>query len=141
LVQHHCRATHPRRDQGKALEHFEQVEKACLKELPDSPYDLAVLKRVKVYRDCYVVFGNAFYSVLERLYPGWVWVCGGSKQVRVFDEKYKLVTTHERASQPGERITNPEHVPPEKLPGLKLSRWRKNHASVSITWEHSNVVR
>jgi transposase len=102
----------------KPLERFVQVEKACLKELPDSPYDLAVWKLVKVYRDCYVVFGNAFYSVPDRLYPGRVWICGGSKQVRIFDEKYKLIATHERASKPGERITNLEHVPLHKLPGL-----------------------
>jgi transposase len=102
----------------KPLERFEQVEKACLKELPDGPYDIAVWKHVKVYRDCYVVFGNAFYSVPERLYPGQVWICGGSKQVRIFDEKHKLVATHERATQPGQRLTNLEHLPPEKVPGL-----------------------
>jgi len=104
--------------QEKPLERFEQVEKACLKELPQSPYDLAVWKQVKVYRDCYVVFDHAFYSVPVRLYPGQVWMCGGSKQVRIFDQKHKLVATHERARKPGERITNLEHVPPEKRPGL-----------------------
>ncbi len=102
----------------KPLERFEQVEKAHLKELPDGPYDIAVWKHVKVYRDCYVVFGNAFYSVPERLYPGQVWVCGGSKQVRIFDEKHKLVATHERATKPGQRLTNLEHLPPEKVPSL-----------------------
>ncbi len=102
----------------KPLERFEQVEKACLKELPESPYDIAVWKHVKVYRDCYVVFANAFYSVPVRLYPGQVWICGGSKQVRIFDEKHKLVATHERATQPGQRLTHLEHLPPEKAPGL-----------------------
>jgi hypothetical protein len=65
-----------------------------------------------------VVFGNAFYSVPERLYPGQVWICGGSKQVRIFDEKHKLVATHERATKPGQRLTNLEHLPQEKVPGL-----------------------
>jgi transposase len=102
----------------KPLERFEQVEKACLKALPENPYDIAIWKHVKVYRDCYVVFGNAFYSVPERLYPGQVWICGGSKQVRIFDEKQKLVATHERATKPGQRLTNLEHLPPEKVPGL-----------------------
>jgi transposase len=60
---------------AKPLERFEQVEKAHLKSLPDSPYDLAVWKQVKIYRDCYVVFDNAFYSVPHRLYPGKVWIC------------------------------------------------------------------
>jgi hypothetical protein len=100
------------------VERFEQVEKAHLKPLPETPYDLAVWKHVKVYRDCYVSFDKAFYSVPYRLYPGKVWVCGGSKQVRIFDEKYYLVATHERAAKPGERLTNLAHLPPEKVPGL-----------------------
>jgi transposase len=102
----------------KPLERFERVEQALLKPLPDSPYDLAVWKHVKVYRDCYVVFDNAFYSVPHRLYPGRVWVCGGSQQVRIFNEKRQLVTTHDRATYPGQRLTQLEHLPPEKVPGL-----------------------
>ena len=104
--------------QEKPLERFEQMEKACLKSLPDSPYDLAVWKHAKVYRDCYVTFDHAFYSVPHRLYPGKVWICGGSQQVRIFDEKYNLVATHERATQPGERLTHLDHLPPHKVPGL-----------------------
>jgi len=102
----------------KPLERFEQMEKANLKALPETPYDLTIWKHIKVYRDCYVSFENAFYSVPYRLYPGKVWVCGGSKQVRIFDEKYNLVATHERAAKPGDRLTNLAHLPPEKLPGL-----------------------
>jgi transposase len=104
--------------QEKPLERFEQVEKAALKPLPETSYDMAIWKHAKVYRDCYVVFGNAFYSVPDRMYPGQVWICGGSKQVRIFDEKQQLVATHERATKPGQRLTHLEHIPPEKLPGL-----------------------
>ena len=100
------------------LERFEQEEKACLRPLPETPYDLAVWKHAKVYRDCYVTFDKAFYSVPFRLYPGQVWICAGSKQVRIFDEKYNLIATHERAAKPGERCTNLAHLPPEKVPGL-----------------------
>jgi transposase len=102
----------------KPLECFKQVEKVHLKALPETPYDLTVWKQVKIYRDCYISFDNAFYSVPYRLYPGKVWVCGGSKQVRIFDEKYNLVATHERAAEPGKRLTNLAHLPPEKVPGL-----------------------
>jgi len=102
--------------QEKPLERFKQVEKAH----PESGYDLAVWKHAKVYRDCYVTFDHAFYSVPYRLYPGKVWICGGSKQVRIFDEKYHLVATHERATHPGQRLTHLDHLPPEKVPGLIL---------------------
>jgi transposase len=105
----------------KPLERFQQIEKAVCKPLPLTPYDIAIWKHVKVYRDCYVVFGNAFYSVPHRLYPGQVWVCGGSKQVRIFDDQYQLVATHERATQAGQRLTNLEHIPAEKKPGLTQS--------------------
>jgi transposase len=104
--------------QEKPLERFKQVEKAHLKPLPETPYDLTIWKHIKVYRDCYVSFDHAFYSVPHRLYPGRVWVCGGSRQVRIFDEKYNLVATHERAAKPGERLTNLAHLPAEKVPGL-----------------------
>lgn len=106
----------------KPLERFAQVEKACLKPLPESPYDLAVWKNVKLYRDGYVSFDKAFYSVPCRLYPGRVWICGGSRQVRIFDGGYHLVATHERAQKPGERHTQLEHLPLEKVPGLIQDR-------------------
>lgn len=104
------------------LERFEQVEKTHLKPLPATPYDIAVWKHVKIYRDCYIAFDKAFYSVPYRLYPGYVWVCGGSKLVRIFDEKQHLIATHERAQKPGERFTNLNHLPQEKVPGLTQDR-------------------
>jgi hypothetical protein len=102
----------------RPLERFEQIEREILAPLPESPYDLAVWKHAKVYRDCYVTFDQAFYSVPYRLYPGKVWICGGSRQVRIFDEAYNLKATHERATQPGQRLTHLAHLPPTKVPGL-----------------------
>lgn len=104
------------------LVRFEEIEKETLSPLPESPYDLTVWKHVKVYRDCYVSFDQAFYSVPYRLYPGKVWICGGSRQVRIFDEDYNLQATHERATQPGQRLTNLAHLPPTKVPGLIQDR-------------------
>ncbi len=104
------------------MKRFEEVEKSHLKPLPTSPYDLAVWKKVKIYRDCYVSFDHAFYSVPYRLYPGWVWICGGARQVRIYDLDYHLKATHERAHKPGERITHPDHIPAEKLPALTQTR-------------------
>jgi transposase len=106
----------------KPLERFEQIEREILDPLPESPYDLTIWKHVKVYRDCYVAFDQAFYSVPYRLYPGRVWICGGSRQVRIYDEKYNLKATHERASQAGQRLTNLAHLPPTKVPGLIQDR-------------------
>lgn len=106
----------------KPLERFERVEKTHLKALPDTPYDLAVWKQVKLHRDCYVVFEGSFYSAPFRWVGQKLWLCAGSRQVRLYSPKYELMATHERARQPGERLTHPDHLPQEKLPGLLLDR-------------------
>jgi transposase len=106
----------------KPLERFEQVEKARLKALPETPYDLAVWKQVKLHRDCYVVFEGSFYSAPFRWVGQKLWLCAGSRQVRLYSPQYELVATHERARKPGERLTHPDHLPQEKLPGLLLDR-------------------
>ena len=106
----------------KPLERFEEVERTHLKPLPEAPYDLLVWKQAKVYRDCYVSFEGSYYSAPFRLVGQKLWLCAGSKQVRLFNQDYELQATHERAQKPGQRQTNPKHLPPEKLPGLLLNR-------------------
>jgi hypothetical protein len=90
--------------------------------LPLTPYDLATWKQVKVHRDFYVVFDNAFYSVPFRLSGQQVWVRGGSQQLRLYTSDYELVATHPRAAHPGQRLTHLDHLPPEKLPSLTWTR-------------------
>jgi transposase len=106
----------------KPLERFERVEKASLKVLPETPYDLAVWKRAKLHRDCYVVFEGAFYSAPFRFVGQTLWLCAGSRQVHMYTARYELVATHERAQKAGERHTHVDHLPQEKLPGLLLDR-------------------
>ena len=90
--------------------------------LPETPYDLAVWKQAKLHRDCYVVFDNAYYSAPFRLVGQQLRVRGGGQEVRLYTSDYQLVATHERATEPGQRMTNPAHLPPDKLPGLVLDR-------------------
>lgn len=104
------------------LQRFEEVEQAELKPLPAEAYDMATWKVSKLHRDCYVVFENAFYSAPFRLVGQQLRVRGGSRTVRLYTQEYRLVATHERATQAGERLTNYAHLPPEKLPGLLLDR-------------------
>ena len=51
-----------------------------------------------------------------------VWICGGTRQVRIYNLGYALVATHERSQKGGERITNLEDLAPEKVPGLIQTR-------------------
>jgi hypothetical protein len=51
-----------------------------------------------------------------------VWVRGGARTVELFAADHQLVATHTRARAPGERQTHLSHLPPEKVPGLILTR-------------------
>ncbi len=107
---------------AQPLQRFQTVERPQLLPLPPMPYDLATWKQVRLHRDCYVVFEQAFYSAPFRLIGQRLWVRGGSQDVRIYTATYELVATHPRAQQPGERHTQPDHLPPEKLPGVLWSR-------------------
>lgn len=121
-----CLTTAGQRTHGttrkQPLVQFETVEKATLQPLPETPYDLAVWKQAKLHRDCYVVFDNAYYSAPFRLVGQTLRIRGGGQEVRLYTSDYQLVATHERATEAGQRITNPAHLPPDKLPGLVLDR-------------------
>ena len=101
---------------------FEEVEKGRLKPLPGAPYDLSVWKQAKLHRDCHIVFEGSYYSAPFRLIGQNLWVCAGTRQVRLFTEKHELVATHERAARPGTRQTHRDHYPAEKLPGWERTR-------------------
>jgi transposase len=105
----------------RPLERFE-LERGTLRPLPDGPYDLAVWKEVKLHRDCYLVFDQAYYSAPFRLVGQKLWVRGGSREVQIFTPDYQLVATHPRAQRPGRRQTHADHLPPHKVPGLMLTR-------------------
>ena len=104
------------------LKRFEETEQARLRPLPEVAYDIAIWKQLKLEWDCYVEFEDSYYSAPQRLIGQRLWVCGNLQQVRIFDATYHLVATHERATQPGTRRTQLDHLPPEKVPGLTLSR-------------------
>jgi transposase len=106
----------------RPFERFEQTEKQRLLPLPDTPYDLTVMKPVKLHRDCHVVFAGSYYSAPFRLVGQKLWVRGGLRLVRLYTPDYQLVATHERATQPGQRKTHPDHLPPHKRPGLEQTR-------------------
>jgi transposase len=121
-----CRTTAGQRRHGTTkeapLQRFEGVERAQLQPLPLTPYDLAIWKSVKLHRDGYVVFDQAFYSAPYRLVGQTLRVRGGSQHVRIYASDYTLVATHARAPHPGERLTHPDHLPPSKAPGVLWTR-------------------
>ncbi len=99
-----------------------ESEHQVLRPLPATAYDSGEWKLLKLHRDCYVVFDSAYYSAPFRYIGQVLRVRGGNKQVRIYSQDYQLLAMHERAEQPGERQTHPEHLPPQKLPGWLLDR-------------------
>jgi hypothetical protein len=104
------------------LARFEKVERAALLPLPGTPFDPAVWKQVKLHRDGHVVFEKSFYSAPSRLVGQTLWLRAGARAIRLFASQFVLVATHARATAPGERLTHPDHLPPEKARGLTATR-------------------
>jgi transposase len=121
-----CESTAGQRQHGttreKPLTRFEEIEAARLLPLPETPFDLPTWKVVKVHRDCYITFDNAYYSAPFRLVGQQLRVRGGAQQVRLYTLDFELVASHDRAAQPGQRQTHIDHLPPHKVPGLLLDR-------------------
>jgi hypothetical protein len=51
-----------------------------------------------------------------------IWLRAGARTVQLYTTAHELITTHDRAKQPGERHTQLTHLPAEKVAGLVLSR-------------------
>ena len=108
--------------QEAPLARFQETEQERLKPLPDTPYDLAVWKVAKVSRDGYITFERAYYSAPYRLVGQRLRVRGGAQAVRLYTLDYQLAATHARSQQAGERQTHPDHLPPTKLAGWRLTQ-------------------
>lgn len=114
------------------LVRFEMTEQICLSPLPDHPYDMAEWKTLKLHRDCHLHFDNAHYSAPFRFIGQRLRVRGGTNEVRVYTLDYQLVATHDRASQAGERLTHPAHLPEELLPGMTMTQQSCLEAAADI---------
>jgi hypothetical protein len=78
--------------------------------------------QARVYRDCHLTFQRAYYAAPFRLVGQDVWVRAGARTVELYTAAHELVATHDRATSPGQRQTLLAHLPPEKVPGLVLTR-------------------
>jgi hypothetical protein len=106
----------------RPAERFERVERTALLPLPRTPYDPATWKQVRVYRDCYVTHAGSYYSVPYRFVGQQVWLRVGARTVQIYSSAHALLATHDRATSPGARQTQLDHLPAEKVAGLVLSR-------------------
>jgi len=122
------------RDHGtvheKPLVRFE-VEKAKLKPLPATRYEVVVWKKAKLHADCHVVFGEAYYSAPHRLIGQKLLIRATSLRVEIY-HGLERVATHPRAQRPGERVSNIVHYPPTKLAGFLATPVRLREQAAQI---------
>jgi transposase len=98
----------------KPYEVFLEEERKALKPLSAKAFEIPLWKSCSVHPDHHVVFDKAYYSVPTRYIGKEVWVKGTRKLVKIFHE-HELIKVHVRAKYPGQRVTDMNDYPPEKL--------------------------
>lgn len=132
---HWCLAVAGRRDHGtlhvQPLKLFEGAEKPALLPLPVERYEPAVFKQAKLHPDCHVIFDKAYYSAPHRLIGQTLWLRATKDRVEIYHE-HERVATHPRAKDPGKRVSNFVHYPPEKLAGMLVTPVRLREEAAAI---------
>ena len=95
----------------RPLERFE-IERPLLRALPAVAPDLGSWHRVVVHRDCHVQFDRRLYSVPFALVGKRLWLRATDTFIAIHED-YRLVASHLRARRAGDRMTCPDHLPPE----------------------------
>ncbi len=104
------------------LRRFESTERAALLPLPTTAYDPAEWKHCVLHRDSHVTFERSYYSAPARYVGQPLWVRAGLREIRLFSSDFTLIATHPRAPQPGQRFTQPDHLPAHLAEALTLTR-------------------
>ena len=104
------------------LSRFEATERAALLPLPTTAYDPAEWKHCLLHRDGHVTFARAYYSAPFRYVGQTLWVRASAREIRLFSSEFVLIATHSRATQPGQRSTQPDHLPAHLAEALTLNR-------------------
>jgi transposase len=89
---------------------FETVERPALAPLPDSDYELAEWRLVRVSLDYHVELGGFFYSVPHKLIREQVDTRMTARLVEIFHHG-KRVAVHQRRYQGPRHGTDPDHMP------------------------------
>jgi len=105
------------RDHGtthkQPLVHFREVEAGTLLPLPKEPFDLLEIRQAQVHRDCHIVLLGSYYPAPYHYVGQKLEVHLHESTVQLFD-KDKLLVTHPRAKERGERIRHPQFYPEHK---------------------------
>lgn len=101
---------------------FEEMEKADLQPLPETPFDPGTWKLLKLHRDCHLRFEGSYYSAPFEYIGQQLRVRGGCRHVQVFTQDFELIATHDHSRELGTFCTHDDHLPPDLVRGLRLNR-------------------
>ena len=113
------------------LKLFATHEQPALLPLPTEPFTLLAIRPVKVHPDCHVVIEGSYYSVPYRYVGQTLEAYIGERVVQLFSAQ-ELLCTHERALQPGEHHTRPDHYPSEMAEYLQRTPARCRQLAAEI---------
>jgi len=100
------------------IELFEEEERAALKALPRTRYEIVIWKKATLHRDSHVQIDGAFYSAPWRFLHRELWVRCTPHSVAIHHEDEHL-WTHGRVPR-GKRSTVETHLPEHRRPALWL---------------------
>lgn len=95
----------------KPLSRFSDIERYQLKNLPIVAPEIAVWKKVSLYRDCHVRYLKCKYSAPYQLYGEELWLRSTVAMISIYFE-HELKAMHPRLFIPGQSSTKREHLPP-----------------------------
>jgi len=110
---------------------FRQVEQQRLAPLPEHPFELMTVREAEVKPDQHLRADNSYYSAPREYMGKKLEVYLFEKTVQLYDGA-KLVFTHPRAANPGDRVTHPGHQPEHKANYLQLTTQRCLERAVEI---------
>lgn len=93
---------------------FERLERAALKPLPETRYEVATIKQAKVNIDYHIQFDQHYYSVPYQYVRQEVWIRATEFNVEIILDKSRLAL-HPRCRKPNGYTTLPEHMPSNHL--------------------------
>lgn len=104
------------KDYGVSRQERFQEEKRSLKPLPEQRFEFAEWKLCKVHPDCHIQLGKCLYSVPYTYVGKEVRVRFGPRLVEIFDRETQVsLASHKRGTRTGERMTQLEHWPADKV--------------------------
>ena len=110
------------------------LERPLMRRLPAIAPDLGTWHRAVLHRDCHVQFARAYYSAPFTLVGQTVWLRATDGAVTLYQD-YRHLCTHPRARRPGERVTHPDHLPPDAREFFRRDR-RWCHERALAIGEH-----